>query len=116
MVTVIIAAASCNQYSYITPDRLFSADKGGMLILDLRQKAKYDDAHISGAVSAEFNNSTFSGYLDTLDKSREIVIYCGEGIKSEQAAGLMAAKGFRHVKMLKGGYSGWVQKGYPTGR
>jgi rhodanese-related sulfurtransferase len=43
-----------------------------------------------------------------------IVIYCGSGHRSTMALTILGANGYANVSSLKGGFSGWVEAGYPT--
>jgi len=116
VIAIMGIISSCGQ-RYISPGELdIILHKNDIVIVDLRNEKKYADGHIKGAVSAEYHEATFIRDITTLDRKSEIILYCGEGIKSDKAASLMKEKGFKSIKILRGGYSSWVNAGFSTER
>ena len=46
------------------------------------------------------------------DVAAEIVLYCGGGYRSALAADNLQRMGYRNVKSMAGGFSGWREAGY----
>ncbi len=84
------------------------------VLVDARSREDYEKSHLPGALSVPVED--IKDYADRLDKSEEIVTYCGS---FQCPASTMAAKefmklGFKNVKDYKGGIQEWTEKGYPT--
>lgn len=84
------------------------------VLADARSRADYDNKHLPGAVSIPAEE--VGDYADKLDKTEEIITYCGS---YECPASTMAAKefkrlGFKNVRDYKGGIKEWEEKGYQT--
>jgi parallel beta-helix repeat protein len=52
--------------------------------------------------------------LNELNKSDEILVYCGVGGRSANASGILASNGFLHVYNMLGGISEWIRQGNPV--
>lgn len=104
---------SCGKAEYITPadiSSVISSEK--TVIIDLRNEKKFADGHIKGAINAEYHEATFLRDIKNIDKERTVILYCGEGIKSDKAADIMKKEGFRNIKILSGGYARWLSEGF----
>jgi len=93
-------------------------DRGGLLVLDARDKDEYDEGHIKGAESAPMDDVV--GDLDWLDRManepRPIMVYCGGGdceLSLDLAFAINEA-GHRKVLVLTDGYPAWKDAGYPV--
>jgi rhodanese-related sulfurtransferase len=106
---ILILMLSCGTPEYISPDTLSSMlAEEKTVIIDLRNDKKFADGHIRGAINAEFHEATF---LRDIKDSR-VVLYCGEGIKSDKAADVLRKEGFRKILILQGGYNRWLGEGH----
>ena len=81
-------------------------------LVDVRSPADYAQAHIQGAR----NVPAATIERAALPKEEELVVYCGGGTcpLSHNAAELLLKDGYTDVKVLDGGFSAWVAKGYPV--
>ena len=71
----------------------------GALLLDVRTKAEFDQAHIPGAINISV--AELKGRLSELgDKQRPVVVYCRSGNRSGRAKRMMEAAGFADVRNL----------------
>lgn len=93
-------------------------DRGGLLVLDAREQAEYDEGHITGAVSAY--GDQYVGETEWLEKTakdpRPIMVYCGGG-ECDLSLNLgfeIARMGHRKVLIFMDGYPAWEEAGYPT--
>jgi rhodanese-related sulfurtransferase len=76
-----------------------------LVVVDIRDQAYYDAAHVPGAISAPLKE--FASRYKELDASKKVVIYCHAGFKSAQAAAELARLGFDEVYTLSGGIKAW---------
>lgn len=84
-----------------------------VLLLDAREPGEYAVSHIEGAVNCGFDKVDQT-LLDTLDKSRPVVVYCSIGYRSEKIAEQLKKVGFTKVFNLYGSIFEWVNRGYPV--
>jgi rhodanese-related sulfurtransferase len=93
-------------------------DRGGLLVLDAREKAEFEEGHIRGAVSAPYDD--VAGDLAWLERlgadTRPILCYCGGGEceLSHDLGSELTRAGHRKVLVLKDGYPAWEEAGYPV--
>lgn len=94
---------------YITPSELKEKlDQGESLqIIDTREKAKFDECHIKGAI-----NIPQIDLPDQIDKVRRdipVIIYCLYGVKSDAPFLYLREKmKIRNVFVLEGGLYQWA--------
>ena len=112
---IILIFSSCGGAGYISPGELQDEmQKNNTVIIDLRNNKKFGDSHIRGAVNAEYHEKTFLRDIQGIDKKSAVILYCGEGVKSDRAAVIMKKNGFSNIRILEGGYSRWLNEGFPS--
>ncbi|MCG3086493.1 sulfurtransferase TusA family protein [Sporosarcina cyprini] len=74
-------------------------------IIDVRESAEYAFGHIPGAISAPFGE--LEAIMNSLDKEMSLYVICRTGNRSDMAAQKLADAGFRNVKNVVPGMSGW---------
>jgi rhodanese-related sulfurtransferase len=93
----------------ITADQLAERIKDksdeNYVIVDIRDGASYDQAHIPGAINIPLNELGYR--LFSLDKTKDIIVYCFRGITSEVACKILVNAGFKDVYNLTGGIKAW---------
>ena len=68
-------------------DFLKISQEPGVVVLDCRSKAKYDELHIEGAVNMSFPDLTEEGLKKAFpDKNVKLLIYCNNNFKNALAA------------------------------
>ena len=77
----------------------------GAVIVDVRDEACYDDGHIPGAINIPLKELGYKLY--TLDKTKDIIVYCTTGRKSNVARQILLNAGFKDVYTLEGGIEAW---------
>ncbi len=85
-------------------------DLSEIVLLDAREKVEYNVSHIQNARWVgydDFNLNRVKG----IDKSKEIVIYCSIGVRSEKIGEKLKAAGYSNVKNLYGSIFEWVNEG-----
>ncbi|MEI6971932.1 MAG: rhodanese-like domain-containing protein [bacterium] len=72
-------------------------------ILDVRTPDEFGTEHLRNAANIDFNSPHFAEQLGALDTEKAYLVYCGSGVRSAQAAAVMAGHGFTEIYDLKGG-------------
>ncbi len=103
---------------YISVDSAYTLYlKGQVQFVDIRPAEEFDIDHLPGAISLpliEFFRAPER--LKQLNSSRYYVLYCFEPQCDEATslAGEFTAARFPHVSLLIGGFSAWLERGYPV--
>jgi adenylyltransferase/sulfurtransferase len=74
-------------------------------LIDVREQWEWQIARIPGARLMPL--SKFEDEVSTLDRTREVVLYCKVGARSMHAAEYLADNGFSRVSNLSGGILRW---------
>ena len=69
----------------------------GVVIIDVRTAAEFNEGHIVNALNIDVESSTFESDLAGLDKSVTYALYCRSGNRSSIAAGKMTDAGFTSI-------------------
>jgi rhodanese-related sulfurtransferase len=77
----------------------------GLAIVDVRNPGELDQGSVPGARSVPLPR--LLDELGDLDPAAVTVVYCAGGYRSSIAASLLAARGWRDVSDLLGGYAAW---------
>jgi len=77
----------------------------GIKVLDVREPAEYEMAHISGVSLIPL--STLPRQFTTLDPNQHYYIHCQVGVRSRQAVEFLRRHGFKHLKSVRGGIAAW---------
>ena len=103
------------QVEFITPGELKAKIEKHepVTIVDLRAPAVYaqSDNTIKGSVHAKVRKVAYQ--LRNIPPDKEIIIYCACSADEAAIIGAQAlsAKGFKRVRVLKGGWNAWLQAG-----
>jgi rhodanese-related sulfurtransferase len=93
----------------ITVDELKARIDGecddNFIIVDIRDDASYDEAHIPGAINIPLNELGYR--LFSLDKTKDIIVYCVAGITSKVACQILVNAGFKDVYNVTSGVKAW---------
>ena len=91
----------------IEPDMLARrlAGRADIDLIDVREPYEWQLARIDGARLVPLR--TLPAALSSLDRDREIVVYCHHGMRSASVAELMRRSGFTRVRNLAGGIDRW---------
>ncbi len=81
------------------------------ILLDARAKSEYEVSHLPGAYLIGYKQPQLS-VVDNLDTTKDIVLYCSIGYRSEVIANKLKKKGYSVIN-LYGSIFEWVNKGYP---
>ena len=99
-------------YIEVTPPNLLKQMEldQDLMIVDLRDKRKFEESHIEGGVSHPFDDFLRSVLIDGIYeefKQKNLVLVCDTGHQSRVAAGILAEEGFVNVSSLKRGMRRW---------
>jgi rhodanese-related sulfurtransferase len=88
-------------------------NRGGALLLDIRDQAQFESGHIID--SRHIPSGELATRADTLKKFKEkpVVVYCDNGFASAAAARILRGLGFTKVATLRGGIQSWKQENLP---
>jgi len=116
---ISICSASPAEFQYISAGELKNLieNKSNILVVDAQPKAAYEAGHIKGAINLPWAKE-ISGPVD-LPRNKSLIIYCDcthEEDSIDVARQLIEEFGYdsNHIKVLTGGWSGWVKLGYAT--
>ena len=82
-------------------------DKGGAVVLDVREQSEYDAGHIAGAVLlplGTISEETASAVIP--QKDTPVLVYCRSGNRSKTASAKLAKLGYTSVYEI-GGINSW---------
>ncbi len=80
-------------------------------ILDVREQQEYNICNLGGYL---IPLGQLPKRLPDLDPSKEIVVHCHTGSRSQQAVEFLYESGFKNVKNLVGGIEAWARKIDPS--
>lgn len=81
------------------------------ILLDIRTSGEFEKGAINGATHVDFlQPETFTAFVQQLDKSTPVYLYCHSGGRSHQAAVQLQQMGFKKIYDYSGGYADWTIK------
>jgi len=89
-------------------------EKGGMVVVDVREPAEWTQGHIPEAVHIPLG--TLMNRPRELLQQDRIIFVCAEGVRSAVACEVAAAIGRKELYNLEGGTVAWWKQGYPLAR
>ena len=89
-------------------------DDDELLIIDVREEKERK----AGVLSNDLNipMGQVKAKMDTLDKSKNILVYCKSGTRSDRIADILSKNDFQKVSSLKGGFNAWLKADLPIQR
>lgn len=91
----------------------FAAYEDGVRFIDVREPGEWAQGHIAGAVHHPLGALQRQPEI-AVARDKPVITYCASGTRAAQAAAALRANGYRDVKVMDGGYSEWVDAGYPV--
>ena len=89
-------------------------DQGDQFFLvDVREESEWNKSHLPGAI--HLGKGVIERDIESKipDSESEIILYCGGGFRSALAADNLQKMGYKNVLSMDGGFSGWLNAGYP---
>ena len=102
--------------------------RGGVVLLDTRSQAEFDQGHLPGAISWDWFNAVPAGSwacsreasdllseLAALDvhPSDEVVVYCRSGMRAAHTYVVLRNAGFGRSRLYDGSWQDWERRGTP---
>ncbi len=82
-------------------------DKGGVVLLDVREQGEYDSGHIKGAVLLPLGTITADTAAMAIEnKDTPVLVYCRSGNRSKKASAALAKLGYKNIYEI-GGITSW---------
>jgi len=79
--------------------------EAGAFLLDVRTPQEFELGHIPGAVNIP--NTALRGRVSEVPRDREVVVYCGVGIRAYLSERILRENGHERVGNLVGGWKTW---------
>ena len=93
----------------LTPTQV--ADQTSARVLDVREPDEVATGAITGSINIPLGQ--LAARQDELDPETPVITVCQSGRRSQQAAEVLSAAGYR-VSNLDGGMNAWIQDGKPV--
>ena len=84
------------------------------VIVDVREKDEFDEAHIPDAVHMSRGMVELEVEDKFPDRNMTIICHCGGGGRSALAAESLQKMGYKNVRSMAGGFRAWKAAGLPT--
>ena len=83
-------------------------ERGETLVLDIRDSASFEKAHIERA--RHVVQANLGDWVTSVEKTRPILIYCYRGVASQELAQTFSDFGFQEIYSLDGGFDAWTKR------
>ncbi|MEO1878626.1 MAG: rhodanese-like domain-containing protein [Methylococcales bacterium] len=77
-----------------------------LLLLDVREQNEFDYTHIAGSQLIPMNQ--IPQRLAEIDSTKDCVVICHHGMRSQQVADFLVHSGFKAIYNLTGGIEAWA--------
>lgn len=108
------AAAAVPFMSLGELQRRIAAGNDELLVLDVRERDSYEEAHVPGAKWLPRGQLELRVNDELTDPTRRILVYCDFGRISTLATATLRQMGFRNAVALDGGMKAWRESGCPV--
>lgn len=86
-------------------------DDDDLIILDVREEKERKAGFLSNDINIPMGQ--LKTKMDTLEKSKNILVYCKSGTRSDRIADILSKNDFQKVSSLKGGFNAWLKADLP---
>ncbi len=83
------------------------------VLIDVRTPQEFNEGHIAGAINMDFYGNNFEAQINSIDKSKTVLVYCKSGNRSGKAVSIMVKQNFKNIFDLSGGITNWMASGKP---
>ncbi|GAA0374287.1 rhodanese-like domain-containing protein [Bacillus horti] len=94
------------QLSYEEVLKAYKAKDENVVLLDVRELAEYEEGHIPG-IQLLPTSEFVERYEDELDKTKEYIIVCRSGNRSQNVCRYLQEQGFESLANYDGGMLVW---------
>jgi rhodanese-related sulfurtransferase len=110
-----LVAEAKKQITEISPhDAATKLNSGDAVVVDVRDKDEWDEAHIPGATHMSRGTIELDIEEKVPDPDAMIICHCGGGGRSALAAETLQKMGYKNVRSMAGGLKAWKAAGLPT--
>ncbi|MEZ6055202.1 MAG: rhodanese-like domain-containing protein [Planctomycetaceae bacterium] len=83
-------------------------------LIDVREESEFAKGHLPGAI--HLGKGVIERDIEKTipDPATPLILYCGGGFRSALAADALQKMGYTNVISMDGGWTGWVNAGYPV--
>jgi len=89
-------------------------DDDELIIIDVREEKERKAGFLSNDLNIPMGQ--VKSKMDSLDKSKNILVYCKSGTRSDRIADILSKNDFQKVSSLKGGFNAWLKADLPIQR
>ena len=89
-------------------------DDDELIIIDVREEKERKAGFLSNDLNMPMGQ--VKAKMDSLDKSKNILVYCKSGTRSDRIADILSKNDFQKVSSLKGGFNAWLKADLPIQR
>lgn len=100
----------------VTPQEARSLLDSGLLLLDVREPAEYEEGHVPRAINIPRGMLEFKMSQDESLSNRQqpILLYCKTSGRAALSAVALQTLGFEQVRSIAGGFDAWCGASLPT--
>ena len=90
------------------------SENPGLILLDVRTPAEFDDGYIEGSVNIPLDQLTPAYFQENNKRFSEgsFYIICHRGPRAQHAAKLFEKEGICNTVVVDGGVSAWIDEGF----
>jgi adenylyltransferase/sulfurtransferase len=99
-------ASNPDEVSVQEMKRALDNPKLGIKVIDVRETAEYQIAHVEGVIPLSVLPQRFT----ELDPNQHIYIHCKSGVRSLKALQFLREQGYKYLKSVKGGINAWAEE------
>ena len=89
-------------------------DDDKLIILDVREEKERSAGFLNNDLNIPMGQ--VKAKMDSLDNSKNILVYCKSGTRSDRIADILSKNDFQKVSSLKGGFNAWLKADLPIQR
>ena len=89
-------------------------DDDELIIIDVREEKERKAGFLSNDLNIPMGQ--VKAKMDSIDKSKNILVYCKSGTRSDRIADILSKNDFQKVSSLKGGFNAWLKADLPIQR
>ena len=89
-------------------------DDDELIIIDVREEKERKAGFLNNDLNIPMGQ--VKSKMDSLDKSKNILVYCKSGTRSDRIADILSKNDFQKVSSLKGGFNAWLKADLPIQR
>ena len=111
---VFLGLGSCSNVSFFSAVELreLLEKEGPIQIIDIRSPQKFADGHLKGAKNIPIKKN-FKERVSSFDRKTPLLVYCGRGLKTDEAVEILQNLRFRKIYVLRDGLNVWEEEGFP---